>query len=218
MTTENKIMVRGDNETLTWTYSGDHSARKVIFVVKANRTLTTARTIERKNLTAGGSNTQMTVTYSSTTGLSTITVFITPALTSQLTAKDYWYDITSEDASDSDDHETILQGKFTLQGDVQSPYDAATVIGALTPSKKISFYVADADTITKLSSSGWTITPTAVASSGIFTITSSGGEFTSGKTKLFPTLLDINWTFPDENTCVITGTGTYPFSFDMWVD
>jgi len=218
MTNENKILMRGDYEALTWTYSGDHSARKVIFVVKANRTLTTARTIERKNLTAGGSNTQMTVTYSPTTGLSTITVFLTPALTSQLTAKDYYYDITSEGASDSDDHETIIQGKFVVQGDVQSPYDASTVVGALTPSKKISFYVADADTITKLSSSGWTITPTAVASSGTFTITSSGGEFTSGKTKLFPTLLDINWTYPDENTCVITGTGTYPFSFDMWVD
>lgn len=218
MTTENKIMVRGDNETLTWTYSGDLTARKIIFVAKANRTLTTARSIQRMNTVAGGGNTQLTVSYSSTTGLSTITVLLQPTLTAQLTAKDYWYDITSEDASDSDDHETILQGKFTLIGDVQSPYDGAVVVGSLTPNKKITFYVETSDDVAKLSSYGWTTVPTAVINEGVVTITSSGSEFIVGKTRIFSTNGNINYPAPTTSEIVITVLeGEYPFTIDIWV-
>lgn len=219
MTTENKIMVRGDNETLTWTYAGDHSARKVIFVVKTNRILTTARSIQRKNTAAGGGNTQLTVAYSATTGLSTIVVLLQPSLTSQLAAKDYWYDITSEHASDPDDHETILQGKFTLQGDVQTPFDGNLIIGDLMANKFIEFYVTNANTIVEVSGKafGWTSKPTAGGSGGVFDIISADDEFIVGKTKIFPTNWNVNWTPPTVGEFQITAqAGDYPFSFEVW--
>lgn len=220
MTTENKIMVRGDNETLTWTYSGDLTARKLVFVVKANRTLTTARTIERKNVAAGGGATQLSASYSAETGLTTISVYMLPNLTSQLVAKDYWYDITSEHATTSDDHETILQGKFTLQGDVQTPYDSSVVVGELMANKFITFYVTNANTVAEVSGKafGWTTNPTAVASGGVITVTSSESEFIVGKTRIFPTNSNINYPAPTTSSIVITVLeAEYPFSFDVWV-
>src|SRR3990167_602531 len=203
MTTENKIMVRGDNETVIWTVSGDISARKIIFVAKTNRLLTTSRTIERKNTAAGGGDTQLTVAYSAVTLFSTITVLLQPSITSQLLAKDFWYDITSEDASDSDDHETILQGKFTLIGDVQSPYDGNLIVGILTANKKITFYVTNANTVAKVESYGWTTVPTAVASGGVITITSADSEFIVGKTRMFFTNNNVNYPAPTVSSIVI---------------
>lgn len=127
MSAQNRILLRGDYSALTWEYSGDLRDRKIIFVVKAKRELSAVRVIERKNTNAGGSNSQLKVDYTSSINISTITVYLTPLLTAYLTAKDYYYDITSESPTDSNDHITIFHGKFILQHDIQSPYDGATV-------------------------------------------------------------------------------------------
>lgn len=144
MTRENKELVRGDKQSLVFTYSGDLSARKLIFVMKASRSLTASRLIEKKNTAAGGGDTELTATYSASTGLTTITVIILKANTSALSAQTYYYDITSEAAGDAADHTTILTGKAYLIADVQTPTDGSVVINLDTSRIR---YVYPGDTV-----------------------------------------------------------------------
>lgn len=121
MTITDKQAKRGDKEDFTFVVSGDISARKIIFVVKESQELGSDRLIEKKNTAAGGGDTQLTAVYAEPD--TTITVKKVPTDDYDLKAKKYYYDITSEDASDNTDHTTIIGGDWVLLRDVQNPLD-----------------------------------------------------------------------------------------------
>ena len=116
-------MYRGDKKTLTFYYPGDITADKVVFVVKEDRDLTSARLIEKENTAAGGSDDEITVESSGI--YSKITVYLLPSDTQAFSAADYYYDLIREDASDSDDYETLFYGLLSITADTQTPYDDA---------------------------------------------------------------------------------------------
>ena len=112
---------RGDKKDIVFLYPGDIAADKIIFVVKADRALTSARLIEKKNDIAGGDGATI---ISETEGIYTrITIKLLPAETQALNNADYYYDVIREDAEDATDYETLYYGLFTVEADVQTPYD-----------------------------------------------------------------------------------------------
>jgi hypothetical protein len=114
---------RGDKKDIVFLYPGDIAADKIIFVVKADRALTSARLIEKKNDIAGGDGATI---ISETEGIYTrITIKLLPAETQALNNADYYYDVIREDAEDATDYETLYYGLFTVEADVQTPYDNA---------------------------------------------------------------------------------------------
>jgi hypothetical protein len=120
-----KEVWRGDYSERTFLVPGNHTARKLIFVVKASKAVTASRLIEKKNDIAGGSTSEIEVSAQGT--MTKIIVKILKANTDALTSAIYYYDITTEHASNDSDHYTICWGNFDLSHDIQTPYDGALV-------------------------------------------------------------------------------------------
>ena len=107
---------RGDRRVLEFFYPGDITEDRIKFVVKADRNLTTARLIEKVN-GDGGIDIESSGIYTK------ISVYLEPADTQALDSADYYYDIIREDPQNSIDYETIYYGLFSVNADVQNPYD-----------------------------------------------------------------------------------------------
>ena len=122
---QDREIPRGDYIELPFFVPGDHTARKLIFVIKASTDLTASRLVERKNTVAGGGDTELTATAVRNSTL--ITVKLLKANTQAFTQDEYYFDVTSEHASTSSDHYTVVHGQLTMDLDVQSPYDGAAV-------------------------------------------------------------------------------------------
>lgn len=181
MTNKDLEHYRGSKQELQFYVAGDITSRKIRFVVKTDRSLTTARLVEKQNTADGGSDSEISQLAS---GIYTvITVTLLPADTEAIAGGDYYYDLETEDASDDTDRDTPYWGEFRLLEDVRSIYDGGTppVPQALSLVKGIIWEMVNG-TITKLASSGWTADPVATHNAGVVTITSSGNELLDAMT------------------------------------
>jgi len=140
----NITLHRGDYKEFTFKLFGDYTSHKLYFTVKADRVLTSVRYIDLANTLGGGSDTQIKATYDGT--YTTITVFIQPLHTQNLTQKQLVYDIVADDGSEP---VTLFDGYFNLDFDVRSPYDNTVV-----PSEQYYNQIFDRAYIAKVSSAG----------------------------------------------------------------
>lgn len=128
MIKKNFTIKRGDATQLQLKISGDLTARKLSFVVKADKVLTSARLIQKRNTLFGGGDTQLKAVYAGSTTM--ITIYITKADTQDFAALLYYYDIISQNSSDFTDEITITEGEITVDQDVQTDYDGINLPAA----------------------------------------------------------------------------------------
>lgn len=171
---QNKEIRRGDNKNITFVIDGDYSADAIMFTAKRDKTLTSARVLEKKNTLAGGDDNEMTVVYDSDSLTSTITIKILETETQALTDEYFYFDIY-----DDTDNDTLFWGKLWLLADVRTPYDSGSVPDDSLPIISKSIYIEIVDgVITQESYYGFTTDPDASVSSDasfdILTITSDG--------------------------------------------
>lgn len=119
-------IVRGDPVELTYFVNGkDVTAYKLIFVCKADTTLTGNRLIEKKNIAAGGDATQITAAL---VGADTIiTVKILAIDTQAFANAEYYIDVTYQPADSSTSQITCAKGILTIEQDVSTPYDGSAL-------------------------------------------------------------------------------------------
>jgi hypothetical protein len=96
-------------------------------VVKRDTELTSPRVIEKKNLVAGGSDSELAVVYDSVSKTLTINVYLTKSDTEGLTSLNYYYDILEEIPDDLNSGTTLFMGSATLEPTVQSPSDGVSL-------------------------------------------------------------------------------------------
>ena len=132
MLTKELSWYRGDKTDFSFVVTGDHTARKLRFVVKADKTITGDRLIEKKNTLFGGSDAELEAAYSSTTGKTTITVHILEDDNSDFANSKYYFDIVSISNTDPDDTETIVKGTINNNFDVQTDYDGTNLPSSAT--------------------------------------------------------------------------------------
>lgn len=171
---QNKEIRRGDNSDLVFLIDGDYSADAIMFTAKRDKTLTSARILQKENTVGGGGDSELTVTYSSITLQSTITVKILETETQALTDESLYFDIYNDT-----NNETLIWGKLWILSDVRSPYDAASVPDDILPIISKSIYLEIVNgVITQEAYYGFTTDPTSAVSSDasydILTITSDG--------------------------------------------
>jgi len=123
MLKRNYTILRGDPKNLTFTLTGDYSEEKIIFVVKADKVLTSDRLIQKRNTAAGGSDDELTAVYDDEKNKSTFTIKLEKIDTQDFTEEEYYYDITSQPADNSEDPITIASGNLEIEFDVQTDYD-----------------------------------------------------------------------------------------------
>jgi hypothetical protein len=162
---QNKEIRRGDDVSLVFATSTDYSTKSIIFITKRDKTLTSARIIEKKNTVAGGSNAELEVSASA------ITVHILEGNTQSLEDEFLYFDIYN-----NTDNETLFHGKLWILADVQTPYDSGSLPSSELPILNKSIYIEIVDeVITKESYYGFDTDPvSAVPSTDELTITSDG--------------------------------------------
>jgi hypothetical protein len=121
MITKDFNILRGDPTTLVLNIAGDYSAERLIFVCKANKVLTSARLIEKKNVAAGGAATQLTATAASNNTI--IKIFLDKIDTEDFTNSVYYWDLTAQAADQLTDPLTLAGGTLPITFDVQTDYD-----------------------------------------------------------------------------------------------
>lgn len=162
---QNKEIKRGDDVDLVFTVDIDYSSEGIIFIAKRDKTLTSARIIEKKNTIAGGSDTELEVSATS------ITVHLLEGNTQASEDEFLYFDIYN-----NTDNETLFHGKMWILADVQSPYDSGSLPSSELPILNKSIYIEIVDeVITKESYYGFDTDPVAsVPSTDELTITSDG--------------------------------------------
>jgi hypothetical protein len=119
--TKDFLIVRGDPTQLSLPINDDYTAQRLIFVVKADKVLTSARLIEKKNVAAGGSNTQLKATANG--GLTNIKIFLDKTDSQDFTTTTYYWDLTAQPADLSTDPVTLAGGELEIDFDVQTDFD-----------------------------------------------------------------------------------------------
>lgn len=114
---QNKEIRRGDDTDIIFYLDGDYSSDSFSFVVKPDKTLTSARQIEKLSSDVA----EMEVDYNETLDRTEITVHILEADTQGLSSLDYYYDLFNDT-----DNETLIHGRFWILSDVQTPTDNGT--------------------------------------------------------------------------------------------
>jgi len=152
-----RTMYRGDTTTLTFIVEGDHTARKLAFIAKKGKDLVNPRIITKKNTLDSGGDDQLLATLIEVTtpDKTKLEVFILPVNTNALTIPKLYFDITSTDADDSEDVETVATGVIVLVEDVSSYYDdgsstnyrrwGTTAQRPTLPSTEVGFEYFDTD-------------------------------------------------------------------------
>lgn len=125
MIKKNFEIYRGDPKELIFYAPGNISAQKIIFVVKADKVLTSNRLIEKKNTLAGGNDNQLMATYAN--GKTRITIKLLKEDTQDFTAETYYHDTTAQPTDNSTDPVTISGGELTIDQDVQTPFDGTNL-------------------------------------------------------------------------------------------
>lgn len=196
----NKQIQRGDMVDLEFTIDGDLSAKKVVFIAKYNKDFASPRLIEKKNMPAGGGDTELEISY--TSGVSTITVHLLAGNTQILNVDYIHFDIFN--ATDS---ETLVYGRLFLIADVQTPYDSGSVPSSVLPILNKAIYLVIEDgVITTESYYGFDENPTVAVVEGAsddLTISSNDELELSG----ISDSNDKNWktiTQTDKNSIVVS--------------
>ena len=114
----NITIKRNTAQTLTWTKTGDYSGDTIEFTVKADRSLTSARAIDK------------TASVSVSSGVSTFTVSLVPSDSASLSADLYYYDLRVE--TSSTDRESLFDGLAYLDKSVRNDTDGSSVSTAST--------------------------------------------------------------------------------------
>ena len=135
----NLSYLRGDYQVLTVQVDGDVTDRTLTFVVKADKTVTTARLVEKDS--------ELTTWYDE--GITVITIPMLKTYMADLTAKTYYYDILSVDPLDASDSVTIVGGRFVLVADVQTPFDGTGSLPS-DATRVVNVGLAEIGTATKL--------------------------------------------------------------------
>lgn len=162
---QNKEIRRGDDVDLVFTTNIDYSTKKIVFIAKRDKTLTSARIIEKKNTLAGGGDAELEVSDDA------ITVHILEGNTQALTDEYLYFDIFNDT-----DNETLFHGKLWILADVQSPYDSGGMPSSTIPilNKAIYLVITDEE-ITTESYYGFDTDPTSdVPQTDQIVITSDG--------------------------------------------
>lgn len=136
-TSKNIDIYRGDSLKINFSVNGDHTARKLTFVIKASQSLTGDRLVEKKNI--GGTGISATLAN----GKTLIGVTLGKTDTYDFTSPVYYYDLTSEHATNSGDHYTLISGKVNVQFDTQTPSD-----GTNLPSTAVRYIPIDTTNLT----------------------------------------------------------------------
>lgn len=163
---QNKEIRRGDDVDLVFTTTTDYSTKKIIFIAKRDKGLTSARMIEKKNTLGGGADTELEVDATS------ITVHLLEGNTQVLEDEFLYFDIFNDT-----DNETLFHGKLWILADVQSPYDSGSLPSSELPILNKSIYIEIVNgVITQENYYGFDTDPTSAvsqdASFDILTITS----------------------------------------------
>lgn len=175
MERQNDSLSKGEYKALTFTVLGDYSAYKWYYY--AGSTLSpTSYLIYKRNLVAGGADTQITATYSSTTGYTTITVYIAIADTISMTIGTYYQELWRENADDSTNKVPTHQGELAVKETVYTSAGTFTPIYGMTIEKFIAVKVVYPSTVTILQQGGWTTDLTATFADGALTIASADSE------------------------------------------
>ena len=109
------IVKRNTRQTLTFRKPGDYSADTVKFTLKADRTLTSARLIDK----------DASVSYSASTLISTFTVSLLPSDSASLSNDSYYYDLRVENSST--DREPLEGGNAYIDKSVRNDTDGLNV-------------------------------------------------------------------------------------------
>jgi len=106
---------RGDETELSFILTGDYSAKSFNFAVKEDKEFSSPRLIDIEN-------SDILKNYDSDSDSTTIEIPILSGLTASLSDSLFVYDLLCET-----DNETVYEGNFKLQLDVQTPYDNTSV-------------------------------------------------------------------------------------------
>lgn len=200
---QNKELRRGDDQNLVFLVNGDYSAKAILFTAKRDKTLTSARILQKENTLGGGGDTELTVAYDSSTLKSTITVKILETETQSLTDEFLYFDVYNDTGN-----ETLVWGKLWILSDVRTPYDSGTAPNNSVPILSKSIYIEIVNgIITEELYYGFTTNPTSSvdsdASYDTLTILSSGELELTG----IPDSNNRDWDlidWVDENTLTIS--------------
>lgn len=121
-TTYNLELYTGDNTTFQFLTSTDISTSRLLFVVKANDVIYSARLIEKKNTIYGGSDSEIKSEYYKAGRYRTF-VYLEGSDTDTLDAEFYHYDLVKIDPTDSTIQVTLYTGRIQFKHQIQSPYD-----------------------------------------------------------------------------------------------
>lgn len=113
----------GVADTVVYYLSGDQTARKHSFVVKADKEETSDRLIE-KTSDAG----EISATYEG--GKTKIEITLLKEDTYDLGGNNYYWDHRSNSETDETDTKVPVRGNFNVEGAVQTPYDGANLPSA----------------------------------------------------------------------------------------
>lgn len=170
----NKEVVVGTLKYLDFKVTGDHSNRKLVFLMKESPS-SSIKIVEKKNLLAGGSNTQISCSYGGV--YSTINVKLDPLDTQGKTLGYYSFTLISTSGTDSTDIVSLVSGYVNLVPNVQLPGDLTwvddTTLNDQIYDKVLIAQVGSGGVVTKLKDVGFSATLVgAKLATGVYAITS----------------------------------------------
>lgn len=115
---QDKSVYRGDAKILSWILNGDYSSKSFNFVVKEDKEFSSPRLIDI-------TNTDITKTYNAGIDKTTLSILILSSHTQSWNESNFVYDLLNET-----DNETVYEGNFLIQLDVQTPFDN-TIVGTI---------------------------------------------------------------------------------------
>lgn len=119
--------IRGTKQKFILYVPGDVTARKLRFVVKEDKELTTDRLIEKNNTLNGGSDAELKATYSSGQNRTKLEIFKQKIDDGDFANDAYYFDVRSISTTDSADDVRIEQGNIRMDFSVSSDTDGTSL-------------------------------------------------------------------------------------------
>lgn len=192
-----KSLYASNPSTLIVYVTGDHVARKLSFVCKKDRNPASPIILQKDNTLNGGSDAEVLAEYLEDTlpYKTRITIFFLANDTNTTVWNVLQFDLTSINADDPLDIETLVTGRIVREQNVSvTPVGGEYSKPELTLTKYAHWEYeegVDAQPIVK-AMKGWTNNPVATVSGDIITIASAGAEI--------PDATDFDSTFKDYDT------------------
>jgi N-methylhydantoinase B/oxoprolinase/acetone carboxylase alpha subunit len=119
--------IRGTKQKFILYVPGDVTARKLRFVVKEDKELTTDRLIEKNNTLNGGSDAELKATYIAGQNRTTLEIFKQKVDDGDFTNDAYYFDVRSISTTDSADDVRIERGDIRMDFSVSSDTDGTNL-------------------------------------------------------------------------------------------